>query len=168
MTDKTGFVDKIGMDRGAWIYIINGTQIAPLTPLALSSAIKQDIVVGDEVVYSERNNFTAYMKKTGNKRDSKPIEVPDGKQTPPKEPEKPQEPVKPLTDWEKKFLYEQRKQEIIHWQAVLNTATEIVSRSVPAFSQSVCDYRDDVEKIAVDLHEFIMDRVSQTREVPEK
>lgn len=183
---KSIIIDVKMKNSEKWYAIEADKQLRACTQDCRTSALYQGIGRGDEVTYTinTKGQFS-YLKLTGQKFDltqlpkptpwmgKEPIidadkeqqqkkELEHGRARDPDNPEVPAPvPDKPKTDWERKFEMEQRKQEIIHWQALLNTATDIVMMSGVPSELGLTGVVKRVEKTAECLHEFIMVKVGE-------
>jgi len=177
MKDQKSIIVDVQMPRGEKMFALQfDKKLRECTDPCRKSALHQGLTKGDEVYYTvDYKDRFSYLKKTGEHFDLKELPKPTGaiidaekaQQQAQKQQEQPAPPpVK--TDWERKFELEQRKSEIIMWEALLNTATEIVLFGGDEKGERIVDgivmeetTEQAVKRVAENLYAFIMEKVGE-------
>jgi hypothetical protein len=177
--DQKSIVVDIQMRQGEkWFMLEFDKKLRRCTGVCLSQALKQGIGKGDEVLYTiNHQDLFSYLKKTGQHFDLKEQPQP-ATSAPVIDAEKEQAQITkdgfldvagaflPPTKESTRINHEVHRSEIIMWEALLNTATEIVLFGGDEKEELIVDgivmevtTEQAVKRVAENLHAFIMDKV---------
>ena len=166
--DQKSIVIDVQMKNSEKWYALQADKVLRrCTDACRVAALKYGIGKGDGVTYklTNRNLFESLIP-TGEHYDlnelpqpATPAPIIDAEKEQAKQPEPVTE--APKTDWQKKFDAEQKKNEGIHWLALLNTATKIVEMSGQYLQDEPKDVCQQVMIEAERLHDFIMKKVGE-------
>lgn len=161
--DQKSIVVDVQMPRGEKKFALQFDRILrDCTQDCRKFALQSGIGKGDEVYYTvNAKDQYSYLKKTGQHFDLK---------------EQPQPATAPIIDAEKeqakqqvtqpanessRINHEVHRSEIIMWEALLNTAVNVVEMSGPYLDDETRDVARMVKETAEDLHAFIMEKVGR-------